>query len=152
MLRRDDDHKFVTVDQNHRQARIADRHGNYSEIDGVIDHRIQNFGIVGALYIDGDIGILLLELGEDLGKNVQTRSFVGADDDFPSRYALSFGNGGEDRFAGVQSFLSIFLEELTSGGNGNFAAGTVEYPGSNFLLQRADLRRDGRLGAEALLR
>src|SRR5207253_9540241 len=143
MLGRNDNHKLVAVDQNHRQARIADRHGDHAEVDGVVDYRIQNLGVVGALYIDGNIRILLLELGEDFGKDVQASSFVGANDDLAARYALSFGDGGQDGFAGVQSFLSIFLEELAGGGDGNFAAGTVQYPGSNLFLESANLGGNG---------
>src|SRR5439155_26166391 len=132
MLWRDDDHKFVTVDQNHRQARIADRHGNHSEVDRVVDYRIQNLGVVGALYVDCNVRILLLELGKNLGKDVQARAFVGPYDDLSSRHALSFGDRGAHGLARTQSVFCGPLEELAGSGDVSSASGAVDPPRREF--------------------
>src|SRR5712691_7924698 len=99
-----------------------------------------------------DVGVLLFELGEDLGKDVQAGAFVGADNDLAARHALSFGDGCKDGFAGFKCFFSIFLEQLAGSGDRHLAAGAVEQLCADFFLQGADLGRDRGLGAKALLR
>jgi hypothetical protein len=95
---------------------------------------------------------LLLELGEDLGEDVEASRLVGADDDLALRNALHFGQGGHHRLALLDGVLGVFLKRLAGAGEGDLAAGTVEQLGADLLLERADLSGDCRLRAEALLR
>ena len=140
------------MNQNDGQPGVGDRHGHEAEVHRVVDDRFQDLAVIGALDVDRHVRILLLELGKDFGKDVQAGAFVGAHDDFAAGHALGFGDGGQHRLAGFKNFFSIFLEELAGGGDGDFPAGAVEQLGADFFLQGADLGRDGRLGAEALLR
>ncbi len=83
---------------------------------------------------------------------MQAGAFVRSYDDFAARHALHLGNRDQHGLAGVESFLDILLEGFATRGQRDFAAGAVEQLGSDFLFQRANLRRNGGLGAETLLR
>ena len=61
---------------------------NYAEVHGVVDHRFQNLAVVGSFDVDGDVGILPFELGEDLGKNMEASVFVGAHNNLAASDAL----------------------------------------------------------------
>ena len=112
MLGRSDDHEFVAMNQDDGQPGVGYRQGNDAEVDGVIDYRFQNLGIVGALDIHADIGVLLFELGENFGQDVQARALVGSDDNLASGHALGFGDGGQHGFAGSHRLFGKFLEKL----------------------------------------
>ena len=140
------------MDQDDGQSWIGDRHGHEAEVDRVIDDRVENLAVVGAGDVDRNVRVLLLELGEDLREDVQAGAFIGAYDDLAAGHAFGFGDRGQDGLAGFKNFFSIFLEQLAGGGDGDFAAGTVEQLGADFFLQGADLGGDGRLCAKALLR
>src|SRR5207253_6563203 len=139
MWRRDDD-EFIAVKQHHGQPSVGDRHGDDAEIHRVVDHRFENFAVIGALDIHGNIGVLLLELGENLGKDMQTCPFVGADDDLAAWHALGLADGSKDHLACFKCFFSIFPKQLARGGDGNFAAGAIEQPGADFFLESSHLR------------
>ena len=127
------------MNQDDGQARVGDGHGHEAEVDRVVDDRVENLAVVGAGDVDGHVRVLLLELGEDLGEDVQAGAFIGAHDDLSPGYAFGFGNRGQDGLAGFKNFFSIFLEQLAGGGDGDFAAGAVEQLGADFFLQGSDL-------------
>ena len=83
---------------------------------------------------------------------MQASAFVGSHDDLAARRAFGLRDRGQHRFSGFKNFLSIFLEQLASGGNRDPATGTIEEFGADFLLQSAYLGRYRRLRAKALLR
>ncbi len=83
---------------------------------------------------------------------MQAGAFVGPDNDLAPGHALRFGDRSQHGLAGFQRFFSIFLEKLAGCGDRNLAAGAVQQFGADFFLERADLRGDRGLGAEALLR
>ncbi len=151
MLGRRDDHQFVAVNQNHRQPGVGDRHRHETKVHRIVDHRFQDLAVIGARDVHRHVRILLLELGKDFGKDVQAGAFIGADDDLAPGHALGLGDRDQHRLAGFKNLFSIFLEELAGSGDGNLAAGAVEQLGPDLFLQGADLRRDGRLRAKALL-
>src|ERR1700733_4187382 len=66
------------MDEDYGEAVVFYREGNYSEIDGVVGYRFEDLGVVGALDVDRDVGILLFEVGKDFRKDVQAGTFVGA--------------------------------------------------------------------------
>src|SRR5712692_192437 len=152
MLRWGNNDQFIPMNEDYGEPVVADGKRNDAEVDGIVDYRFQNLAIVGALDVDGDIGVLLLEFGKDFGKDVQAGAFVGADDDLAAGHALGLGDGGQDDLAGFKCFFSILLEDLARSGDRNLAAGAVEELGPDLLLQGANLGGDRWLGAEALLR
>ena len=104
-----------------------------------------------ALDVDRDAGILAFELGKDLGQDVQAGAFVGRNHDLTARYAMHFRQRHQHDAALLQGFFGVLLEDLAGGGHRHLPAAAVKQLGSNFLFQGADLRGDGRLGAEAPL-
>ena len=140
------------MDEDDGQARVGYGKGNHAEVDRVVDDGFENLAVVGALDVYRDIGILLFEVGKNIGQDVQAGALVRTHNDFAAGHALHLGNGDEHRLAGVESVLDIFLKGLARGGERYLAAGAVEQFGADFFLQPANLRRNGRLSAETLLR
>src|ERR1700678_639120 len=140
------------MDENYGGGVVVDGEGNHPEIDRVVGDGFKDSGVVGALDVDRDIGILLFEMGKDLGKNMQAGAFVRADGDGSAGNVLHFGEGGEHGFAGVKGILGVFLKGFAGGGERDFAAGAVEELGADFVFNGANLGGDGGLGAETLLR
>src|SRR5215831_2043807 len=105
MLWGHDENQLVTMNEDYRQAVVIDGKRNHSEIDRVVNDRLQDLGIISAFYADADIGILLFEFGEDFREDVQTSAFVRSDDNLPFGYSFGFGNGGEHRLARFECFL-----------------------------------------------
>ncbi len=152
MLRRSDDDQLVAMDEDDGEAGVGDGKGDDAEVDGVVDDGFENLAVVGALDVHRDVGILLFEVGKNVGQDVEAGAFVGADDDFAARDALHFGDGDQHGFAGVEGVFDVFLEGLAGRSEGNFAAGAVKQFGADFFLQAADLRGNCWLGAETFLR
>src|ERR1700733_14902641 len=140
------------MDEDYGEAVVFYREGNYSEIDGVVGYRFEDLGVVGALDVDRDVGILLFEVGKDFRKDVQAGTFVGAHGDGAAGDVLHFGERGEHGLAGVEGFLGILLEGFAGGGKRDFAAGAVEKLGADFVFDGANLGGDRGLSAETLLR
>src|SRR6516165_4224358 len=105
MLRGHDENQLVAMNEHHRQAVVVHGKRNHSEIDRVVNDRLQNLGVISAFDAYADIGILLFEFGEDLGKDVQTSAFVSSDDNLTLGYSFGFGNGGEHGLALFERFL-----------------------------------------------
>src|SRR5579862_7155546 len=152
MLRWSDDDLFVAMNGDDGETGVGDWQGDNAEVDGVIDHAFEGFGVIGALDTDGYFRIGPFELGEDLGKNVETGAFVGADDEFAPRNALGFRNGDAYRPASLDGLLGVFQEKLAGLCKGDLATGAIEQASANFLFERANLRRHGGLSAEAFFR
>src|SRR5580693_2746971 len=152
MVRRGDDDQLILMDEDYGEAVVFYGEGNHAKIDGVVSDRLENLGVVGALDVDRDVGILLLEVGKDFGKDVQAGAFVGAYGDGTAGNVLHFGERGKHGLAGVEGFLGILLKGLAGSSERDFAAGAVEELGSDFVFHSANLGGDGGLGAETLLR
>ena len=97
--------QVVFVDKHRRQSIVIDRHRDHSEIDRIIDHRFQDLGVVRPADANGNVGILLLEMGKDLGKDVQARALIRADHNFSAWHAFSFRNRYGRGFACVERFF-----------------------------------------------
>ena len=151
MTGRGDGDEQIAVNHLGFEAVVIDGERDDAEVDGVFENRFEDSRIVGALDADRDAGIVALELGEDLGEDVEAGAFVGADDDFAARDALGFGDLGEDIFAVLDSFFGVLIKELAGGGDGDAASRAVEEAGADLFFEGANLRGDGGLRTEALL-
>ena len=83
--------------------------GDDAEIDGVIDDRFDDLARSRRLIWTPDIGIALLELGENLRQDVEAGAFIGADYDFSARNALHLGHGAAWS-CGVDCLFRVLLE------------------------------------------
>jgi len=81
-------------------------------IHGVVDDRVEGLGVVGPLDSDGDLGIVPLEFGEDLRKDVEAGSLVCAHDNLAARDALGLSDRRADRFSGLDGFVGVFQKQL----------------------------------------
>ena len=151
MMRRRDHNQFIAMDGHYREALVRHRHGNDAEVAGVVDDRFQDLVVLQALDVDRDARILTFELGKYLRQDVQAGAFVGRNHNLAARYAMHFRQRHQHDAALLQRFFGILLEDLARAGHRHLAAAAVQQLGSNLLFQGADLRRDGRLGAEAPL-
>src|ERR1022692_335178 len=140
------------MDEDYGEAVVFDRQGDHAEIDGVVGNRLENLGVVGTLDVDRDVGILLFEIGKDLGEDVQASAFVGPYSDGAAGDVLHLSEGGEHGFTGVQRILHVFLEGLASRRERDLAARTVKELGADLVLEGSNLGGDGGLSAETLLR
>src|SRR5271154_1791582 len=140
------------MDEDYGEPVVFYGERNYPEIDRIVRHRLKNFGIVGAFYVDRHIWIPLLEVGKDLGKNVQARSLIRSYRDCAARNVLHLGQRSEHGLARIERLLHVFLKGLACRGQRDFSAGAIKEFGADFVLNGANLGRDGGLGAETLLR
>ena len=145
-------HQLILMDEHRCQPVVCDGKRNDTEIHGVVSDGFQNLGVVGALNVHRDIWVEFLETGKHFGKNVQTRPFIGAHNNLSARHTLRLGQSHQHSLPRLQRFLHVFLKGLACRRQGNFAPGSIEQFCSDLLLQRANLRRDGGLGAKTLLR
>src|SRR5581483_690163 len=152
MLWRHDHHQLIAVNGDQSEAVVIDGQGDDTEIHRIINDILKNFDPFGAADVDRYPGILLFKFGKDLGQDMQTGSFIGADDELATRDALHFGEVDDHLLAGVDGLLGVILKSLAGGGEADLASGTVEELGPNLIFEGTDLGGDGRLRAETLFR
>src|SRR3954468_13516094 len=97
-----DDNQFVTMDEHDSQAIVGDWEGYDSEVHRVVDDGFENAGVVGALDVYRDVGILLLEVGKNVRQDVEAGAFVGADDNFAAGNTFHLGDRYQHGLAGVE--------------------------------------------------
>src|SRR3954464_4297204 len=93
------------MNQHGGKTIISHWHGYNSEIHGVIDDRLEHFRIVSPLDAHRHVGILLLKMRKDFGKDVQAGAFVRTYNNLTSRYTLSFSDRGCHGLAGVEGIF-----------------------------------------------
>ena len=122
------------MNKHHRQSRVGNWQGNNSKVHRIVDHRLQNLGVICPLDVHRDIGILPFKFSEDFGKDVKASALIGSYDDLATGDALGFGNGCKNGLASIKCFFSKFLEQLARLGDRNPSAGTIEQLGSDVFL------------------
>ncbi len=152
MARGHDHHQFVAMNHLRFQPVVGHGQRDHAKVDHVLQDRLEDPGIVGALDAHGHIRIVAFELREHLGQDVQAGAFIRSHHNFAAGHALGFGNLGEDRLAPLDRLLGILEKQFARCGERDAASGAVEQTSADFFFQRADLRRDGGLGAKTLLR
>ena len=135
-----DQDQFVFVDGNGGDSLVGYRHGGNAEVGGIVDDRLQHLARFRAFHGDAHVGIAALELGKNLGKDVQTTAFVGRHHNLSARHAVCFGHGAHGGAARFQSALHVGEKNFSRGGNGNLAAGAIQQLRSNLFLHGTDLR------------
>ncbi len=147
-----DDHQFVAMNQHHGKPIVTDWKRHYAEVDRVLDHRLQNLGIVRALNVDRDIGILPFELGKNFRQDMKASALVRSHDDFTARNPLGFRNCREHSFARFNGLFRVLEKKLSRSRQRDFASRAVQQPGANLFFEGTDLRGNGGLRAKTLLR
>src|SRR5258708_7868369 len=91
MIRRRDNHEFIAMDEHNRQPVVCDGKRNYAEVDRIVDDGLKNLAIIGTFDVHRDIGILLLEVGEDSGRILLEVALFRSSIDFAGWNALLLG-------------------------------------------------------------
>ncbi len=94
-------------------------------------------------------GEALLIFGKNLRQHVNTGGFVGGNDDFTAGNTVELGDFVLGAPPGVDHLFCIAGKNFARGGERDTASETLEELGVKLLLELADLRADGWLGAVA---
>src|SRR5579871_6261932 len=139
VVRRRNQNQFIAMDENHGQAGVGYRQREDAEVHRVVDDRFQNFGVVGALDVHRDVGVLLLEVSENVGEDVQAGSFVRANNNLSARHPLHLGNRDHHGLAGIERLLNILLKRFSGGSERHFAPRAIEQLGADLFLDATNL-------------
>ena len=123
-----------------------------AEIGHVLEQRLDDSRPIASLHQQLNIGELPLELGENLGQNVDAGGLVGRDHQLPARRTLQFADGVLRLAPQAQDLLGVLAEDLPRSSERDAAAEALKERRIEFLLQLPHLGADGRLGAVAGLR
>src|SRR6185369_10983534 len=139
------------MDGDAGESAIVDRQCDDAEVHGTCQHGFQHLARFRTLHRDADIGITCLEFGKNLGKDMETSSFIGSDDDFSAGNVGTVGKVGDHFASSIERILDILQKDTSCVGECDAASASIEQAGSDFVLNGADLRTDCRLCTETPL-
>ena len=86
----DDQRHLISMNRDHFEPRILDRQGNDSEIKRSFDHPLGDLTSDGAMDVDLNLRIGLLERGQNLGQHVKASGLVCSKPQLPATQSAQF--------------------------------------------------------------
>ncbi len=151
VLRADHEAQTVFVNVVHFQIRGLDGQRDDADVDGAVLHALENF--VAEVTIDADVHqrVAALKFRENVGEQIETGRFIGAEDDGALNHVAAVGNDLNGFVTQAEELFGVLEENFTGGSQLDGFGGTIEEAGFIGLLELANLRADSGLRAENLL-
>src|SRR6266404_2228172 len=147
------DHEAQTVLVNvvHLQIGGLDGQGDDANIDGAVLDALQN--LVAEIAIDTDVhqGIAALKFRKNIGEQVKTGGFIGAEDHRALNHVTAVSNDLNGFVSQAEEFFGVLEKNFTGGSQLDGFGRAVQKPGFVGLLKLANLGTDGGLRAEHFL-
>src|SRR5712691_7385481 len=151
VLRADHEAQTILVNVVHLQIRGLDGQGDDANIDGAVLDALQN--LVTEIAIDADVhqGIAALKFRKNIGEQVETGGFIGAEDHRALNHVTAVSNDLNGFVAQAKQFFGVLEKNFTGRSQLNGLGRAVQEPGFIGLLKLANLRADGGLRTEDFL-
>jgi hypothetical protein len=151
VFRADHEAQAVFVNMVHLQIRGLDGQGDDADIHGAILDALEDF--VAEIAVDADVHerVAALKFRKNIGEQVETSGFIGAEDDGALNDVATVGNDLNGFVAHAKEFFGVLEKNLAGGSQLDGLGGAVEEPGFVGLFELANLGTDGGLRAEDFL-
>jgi hypothetical protein len=143
---------LVGVNLHDLQLLLLHRQLGKSEISEVIQDSADDAGAIRPIYMQLNVGELLLILRKDRGQDVDTSGLIRRDYEFAARDALEFVDYFLRTAAKLKNLFSVFAENLPCRSQRDPRSQAFEESAVELLLELPDLSADRRLGSIASLR
>src|SRR5260370_10566744 len=143
----DHETQAILVNVVHFQIGGLDGQSDDANIDGAVLDALQN--LVAEIAIDTDVhqGIAALKLRKNIGEQVKTGGFIGAEDDQALNHVTAASNDLNGFVAHAEQLFRVFEKDFTGGSQLDGLGGAVEKPGFLGLFERENFGANGRLRA-----
>jgi len=151
VLRADHEAQAVFVNVVHLQVGGLDGQGDDAYVHGTVLDALENF--VAEIAIDADVHqrVAALKLRENIGEQIETGRFIGAEDDRALNDVAAVGDDLNGFVAQAEELFGVLEKDFAGGGQFDGLGGTIEETGFVSLFELANLRTDSGLRAENLL-
>src|SRR5260370_25988715 len=113
--RTDHEGAAMLVNVVHLQIRGLDGQRNDADVDGAVLDALENLVAEGAVNADVHQGIAALKFRENVGKQIEAGSFIGAEDDRALNDVAAVGNDLDGFVAHAEKLFRVLEENFTGG-------------------------------------
>src|SRR5260221_14099305 len=112
MVGRRDQYQLIAMNDYDFQSSVIHGHGDYAEVDAVIDDGLQDLAPFHTIDADVYFRVFVLEVREDLRQDVQAGAFIRTHHDLPAGNTVHVRKRGNDLAALVRRRFSIATEDF----------------------------------------
>ena len=136
----DDQRHLISMNRDDLEPRILDRQGNDSEIKRSFDHPLGDLTSDGAMDVDLNLRIGLLERGQNLGQHVKASGLVCSKPQLPATQSTQFSEREHRLFSQPQQSPRVVGQQLPACREPDALAHSVKQPLAQLVLELFDRR------------